>query len=100
MFGNIDNIIISELQNDGRKSLSEISKKIGISQVAVKKRLNKLQKNELLSISANLNLESFGARMALIIEVENHKIMKRIMKYNKVSPKSGSLDLLVFRLAI
>ncbi|MBO3755166.1 MAG: AsnC family transcriptional regulator, partial [Candidatus Brockarchaeota archaeon] len=54
-------MLISELQKDGRKPLSQIAKKLGVSHVAVRKRLKKLLDKELMSVTANLNLEALNA---------------------------------------
>jgi Lrp/AsnC family transcriptional regulator for asnA, asnC and gidA len=79
LFDDIDKIIISELQKDGRATLSQIGEKIGISHVAVRKRLEKLLKENLINVSANLNMESTDAKTAIItVEVENYERLQKL----------------------
>lgn len=47
MFDEADRVIVSELQRDGRTSLADIGRKLGVSHVAVRKRLKRLVKNGL-----------------------------------------------------
>jgi DNA-binding Lrp family transcriptional regulator len=68
------------LQKDGRTSLVSIGKKTGISHVAVRKRLGKLLNDELLKVSAGINMESLGGRVAVItVEVENYPRLKQLV---------------------
>ncbi len=97
MVDEIDLKIISDLQDDGRKSLTAIGneiikekkdidgktleKKQGISHVSVKKRLNKLVNGEYIKIYAGLNTEKFNFHLALLtVEVESYEIMEEILK--------------------
>lgn len=89
MLDRIDRILISELQKDGRKPLSQIAKKVGISHVALKKRLRNLVDRGLVAISANLNLEAMGAKAAVItVEVENYDRLKELMERFKDCPRT------------
>lgn len=89
MLDRIDRILISELQKDGRKPLSQVAKKIGISHVALKKRLKNLMDRGFVAISANLNLEATGAKAALItVEVENYARLKELMDIFKDCPRT------------
>ncbi|MHA1893504.1 MAG: Lrp/AsnC family transcriptional regulator [Candidatus Helarchaeota archaeon] len=103
MVDEIDLKIISDLQNDGRKSLTAIGQEIikkkknhdgvlevqhGISHVSVKKRLNKLIENELIKITADINAEKFNFQIALITaEVESHKKTQEILKKFSKCPR-------------
>jgi Lrp/AsnC family transcriptional regulator for asnA, asnC and gidA len=62
----IDKILISELQKDGRTSLTDIGKKTGISHVAIRKRLAKLRNKGLLNISACLNPQTLDMKVPQI----------------------------------
>jgi len=53
----IDKNLISILQKNGRTSLSDIGKKLGMSHVAVSKRLDKLVGANLVQITAGVNTE-------------------------------------------
>lgn len=80
LFDDIDRVIVSELQKDGRTSLVSIGKKTGISHVAVRKRLGNLLKDDLLKVSAGINVESLGGRVAVItVEVENYPRLKELI---------------------
>jgi DNA-binding Lrp family transcriptional regulator len=80
LFDDVDKVIVSELQEDGRVSLVSIGKKIGISHVAVRKRLDNLLKENLLKVSADINAESLGGRVAVItVEVENYSRLKELI---------------------
>ncbi|MEM3088639.1 MAG: AsnC family transcriptional regulator [Candidatus Bathyarchaeia archaeon] len=93
MLDEIDKILISELQKNGRTALSHISKKVGISHVAVRKRLEKLLKEEMVSISADLNMEALGAKIAaLVVEVENFTRLKELMNLFRDCPRTVFLS--------
>jgi DNA-binding Lrp family transcriptional regulator len=89
----IDKILISELQKNGRTALSHIGKKTGISHVAVRKRLEKLLKEKLISISANLNMEILDAKIgAVVVEVESFTRLKELMDLFKDCPRTVFLS--------
>lgn len=60
-----DRRIVALLQEDGRASLSEIGRKLGLSHVSVRKRLKSLCEG-LVNISAGLNAERLGLRIAVV----------------------------------
>jgi len=75
----IDKEIVSILQEDGRTSLSEIGKKVGLSHVSVRKRLRSLCRN-LVKVSAGLNAEQLGFRVAIInAEVESAERLRELI---------------------
>lgn len=78
---NTDKQLISLLQKDGRTSLSEIGKYLGMSHVAVSKRLDKLQKNGLLQVTAGVNAEQLDIKILFLgLETENIEVADYIMK--------------------
>lgn len=83
MIDETDKKIISELQEDGRKSLSSIARKIGQPPVSIWKRLQKLTKGDRIKISANVNTKELFPKTAIIeAEVKNYEtISKLILKY-------------------
>ena len=88
MFDHIDKVIITELQKNGREPLSHIAEKTGISHVAVKKRLVRLIKRDLIKVSANITLDPLKAKMAtLIVEVENYPRLKELIDIFKECPR-------------
>jgi len=89
MLDEIDKILVAELQKDGRKPLLQIAKRVGISHVAVKKRLSKLLKRGVVSFSASLNPEALGAKIATVtVEVENYARLKELMDMYKECPRT------------
>ena len=80
----IDKKIICILQEDGRASLSSIGKELGMSHVAVSKRLENLCE-KLVKISAGLNAEHLGFRMAIVnAEVETPERLRELLdKFSK-----------------
>jgi DNA-binding Lrp family transcriptional regulator len=75
----VDKKIISILQEDGRASLSSIGKKLGMSHVAIKKRLENLHE-KLIKVSAGLNAEYLGFRVAIVnAEVETPERLRQLV---------------------
>lgn len=84
---NIDKRIISILQEDGRASLSSIGEQLGMSHVAVRKRLNKLC-NNLIKVSAGINAEYLGFRLAIVnAEVESPKRLRELVNIFSKCPR-------------
>ncbi|MFX1450131.1 MAG: Lrp/AsnC family transcriptional regulator [Promethearchaeota archaeon] len=80
--------LIYFLQEDGRKSLNEIGKRQGMSHTSIQKRLNKLKSENLVNISAVLNLSNLGYTFAIIIaEIEGHENLTNIMERFKSCPR-------------
>jgi len=98
----LDLKIIQAFSQDGRRSFVEIAKKIGLSSVGVKKRVEKLLNQNVLKIQGLLYIEKFYSLSALIeIETDNKTISNLIEKFEK-SPlvyllvkASGRYNLLV-----
>jgi Lrp/AsnC family transcriptional regulator for asnA, asnC and gidA len=85
----IDRIIISELQKDGRIPLNEIAKKVGISHVAIRKRLIKLLKSKMISTSIGINAQAVsGSKIAVITaEVENYPRLQELIRLFQSCPR-------------
>lgn len=82
-----DRKIISILQRNGRATLSEIGKEIGMSAMGVKKRLDKLEKGE-IKISALLNVEKLKIITAIIaMEVESSEALENLLKKFENCPR-------------
>ncbi len=83
-----DKELISYLQEDGRISLSEMGTKLGMSHVAVSKRLDKLITKGLVHICAGVNAESLDIKILFIgIETENSIITDRLLAKFKTCPR-------------
>ena len=80
--------IISHLQEDGRRSLSVIEKKIGLSSVAIWKRLKKLLAKKVIKISANINVTKLFPKVGIInAEIENYNIMESLISKYENCPR-------------
>ena len=84
----IDKKLVSILQKNGRTSLSEIGKKLGMSHVAVSKRLDKLVGSNLVQITAGVNTEFLDAKIFFMgLETENMEVAERIQESYKDCPR-------------
>jgi DNA-binding Lrp family transcriptional regulator len=99
---NVDKRLVSLLQEDGRKSLSEIGKKLEMSHVAVSKRLDKLVKEDKVQVTAGVNAEELDVKLLFMgLEVDNIEVAERIReKYQHcprllmLAPVTGSYNLM------
>ena len=85
----IDKKMISILQSNGRKSLSDIGKELKMSHVAVSKRLDKLvKKDNLLKISAGVNSDALDMKVFFMaLETESLDVAERIQEEYKSCPR-------------
>lgn len=84
----IDRKIISQLQQDGRKTLKEIAKPVGLTSMGTKKRLQKLLNQGKIQVSALLNSTSFNLHPAIImLEMENAEAMQNLIERFKDCPR-------------
>ena len=68
----IDVQIIKELQEDGRITLVDLARKVGLTHPTVRERILKLLRDNYMKIQANINYKQLGLLMALVcIELEN-----------------------------
>ncbi|MHA2189519.1 MAG: Lrp/AsnC family transcriptional regulator [Candidatus Thorarchaeota archaeon] len=78
---NTDKELVSLLQKDGRMSLSEIGKELGMSHVAVSKRLDKLVKENLVQVSAGVNSDALDMKVLFMgLETESMEVTEEILK--------------------
>lgn len=76
--------IIQELSEDGRKSFVEIAKKIGLSQVAVKYRVERLIESGFLKIQGLLNIEKcYNVSATIEIEADQKTVSNLIEKFER-----------------
>lgn len=102
-----DKKLVSILQEDGRTSLSEIGKTLGMSHVAVSKRLDKLVKANLVKITAGINSESIDTKVLFLgLETESMEVSEKIRKkYAKCprllmfAPVTGTYNLFAMMIA-
>lgn len=77
----IDKKLISILQDNGRTSLSKIGEHLGMSHVAVSKRLDKLVNADLVKTTAGINSEQLDVKILFMgLETENMEVAERIQK--------------------
>jgi DNA-binding Lrp family transcriptional regulator len=89
----VDRTLVAQLQEDGRTPLSQIGRKVGISHVAVRKRLEKLLGEGLIQVSADLNVEALDAKIAaILVEVENSPRLRELMELFKDCPRTVFLS--------
>lgn len=86
----IDLKIIYYLRENARMTVSELSKKIGVSRPTIKTHLEKLERNKIIKgYTVRLSSELLKHNIVLsIIETENSKIMEKIdniIEINKIS---------------
>ncbi len=98
----LDHKIISLLSKNGRMSFAEIGKEVRLSAVAVKHRVDKLLRANILKIQGALNIERFYSLSAGIqIESEGKSIEVLIEKFKKkhevyhIAKRSGKYNLTV-----
>jgi len=107
MMDNTDKKLVSILQEDGRTSLSEIGKALGMSHVAVSKRLDKLIKANLVKISAGINSEATDTKVLFLgLETESMEVAENIKKKYEHCPRllmfapvTGSYNLFAMMIA-
>ncbi len=76
----VDLSIIEELRKDGRLSLSDLGRKIGMSHVAIRRRLKRLIEAKIMKVSAELNVKTFEFKLAMVMmEVETYKKLTELV---------------------
>lgn len=106
MLDDKDKEILHLLQENGRMSLSKIGEEIGMSHVAVRKRMKNLQ-DELLQVNPALNFEKLGYRLTLIsIEAKDDEVRDELVETFQDCPRTilllkttGEYNLLAVMLA-
>ncbi len=80
--------ILKELSEDGRRSISEIARKLGISHTAVRGHLERLVGEDILSIKPLLNLNKLGHKIAImLLEVDTIDTAMEIAEKFKECPR-------------
>lgn len=86
----IDHKIIQKLLEDGRASFSAIAKEIALTDVAIKKRVERLKKRGIISnISAELNLKVLGYENPIFVQIrtemsKNKDVIKRLKELDYI----------------
>lgn len=82
----LDRKLIELLQRDGRATLVELSKGLGISHVGVRKRLHKLLSSGLIKVTALLNSRLF-VYAVVFAELESYCSFKEVAEKLKKCPR-------------
>ncbi|MHA1710226.1 MAG: Lrp/AsnC family transcriptional regulator [Candidatus Baldrarchaeia archaeon] len=84
----LDKRLIELLTRDGRLTLTEIGRILGISHVAAGKRLRSLINRGIIKVGAQLNLKKMGIKIAVIMaEVESNRKMLEIAERFSKCPR-------------
>jgi Lrp/AsnC family leucine-responsive transcriptional regulator len=84
----VDRKIISQLQQDGRTTLQDLSKIIGYSSMGTKKRLEKLLKSGTIKVSALINPDALKLYPAIVmLEMESAEAMQNLIERFKDCPR-------------
>ncbi len=80
--------ILSILYEDGRKSLVDLAKELGITHVAVRKHLTQLEKQGLMKVQAGVNPVKMGLKLVLVfMEIDNEEHMMDIVEKFRDCPR-------------
>ena len=83
-----DKKIVTLLQKDGRTTLNDIAKNIGLSSMGTKKRLDKLQKEGTIKVSALINPNTLKLHPAIVmLEMESADAMQDLLNRFKDCPR-------------
>jgi len=86
----IDHKIIQKLLTDGRASFSAIAKEVKLTDVAIKKRFERLKRKGVLnSITADLNLKALGYENPIFVQIrtelpKNKEVIRRLQEFDYV----------------
>jgi DNA-binding Lrp family transcriptional regulator len=84
----IDRKIISQLQLDGRTTLKELSRIVGYTSMGVKKRVKNLLEQDVIKVSALLNIKPLNLCAAIMfLEIESAEAMNRLLERFKDCPR-------------
>jgi DNA-binding Lrp family transcriptional regulator len=83
-----DRKLIHFLQQDGRKSLTDLGGKLNLSHVSVQKRLKKLFNKKQINIAANISTSNMELCYAIILaEVDSYNKLKQIKEKFQNCPR-------------
>ena len=84
----IDRKIISQLQLDGRTTLKDLSRIVGYTSMGVKKRVKKLLEQDVIKVSALLNMEPLNLCAAILfLEIESAEAMHKLLERFRNCPR-------------
>ena len=84
----VDRKIISQLQQDGRTTLKELSRIVGYTSMGIKKRVKNLLEKEVIKVSALLNVKSLNLCAAIMfLEIESAEALHKLLERFKDCPR-------------
>lgn len=84
----IDRKIVSQLQLDGRTTLKELSRIVGYTSMGVKKRVENLLEQDVIKVSALLNIEPLKLCAAILfLEIESAEAMNKLLERFRNCPR-------------
>ncbi len=84
----VDRKIISQLQQNGRTTLQDLSKIIGYTSMGTKKRLEKLLKTDTIKITALINPDALKLHPAIVmLEMESAEAMQDLIERFQECPR-------------
>jgi DNA-binding Lrp family transcriptional regulator len=93
---NVDKKIISELQKNGRASLKQLGEAVGFTIMGVKRRVEILFSQNLIKVSALVNLDALNLYTALILlELESREAVENVLKRFKECPRVVNVFLML-----
>lgn len=97
----IDNLIIRELEIDGRKPYTDIAKKLGLSEGTVRKRVEKLVEEGKIKFTAVITAKTGFSALVLIKTAPQTKTsaivesIKKIKEVKEIYEVAGDADIIV-----
>lgn len=98
MLDKIDKKIIEILSKDGRMSLTKLGETLGLSHVAVRKRLEKLLSKNVMKVLSAMNLHKLGLKIVVLLaEVRSSRDVEEIVKKYSSCPRMLFLSTIMGR---
>jgi len=84
----VDKKIVAHLQKDGRITLTELSKTTGYTSMGVKKRIERLLREEVIKVTALLNVDKIRLCAAVVmLEMEDADALENLLERFKDCPR-------------
>lgn len=86
----VDILLLQRLLDDGRASFSQLARETSLTDVAIKKRFERLRRQGIIhSVKADLNLDALGFNKPVFVLVKtepgkNKQIMKRLAQFEPI----------------
>ena|SRR3989344_4597772 len=87
----VDHMILKRLLEDGRISFSAVAKEVSLTDVAIKKRVDRLKRKGVInSITADLNLKVLGFENPIFVQIrtelsKNKDVIKKLKEFDFIT---------------